>query len=174
MAPHRYAPSYCEENVWWLAQEARFAGLPAEAVIVSNAARAVQMSAQRASASGEPVLWDYHVVLAVRAAQGIEVWDLDCTAGAPLAACAWLDASFDPLAPPALAPRFRRIEAGSYVATFASDRRHMRHDDGTWIAPPPPWPIVGGGAHALDRWLDLDDEAMGPPIDLRSLRARWR
>lgn len=34
---------------------------------------------------------------------------------------------------------FRVITAESYLLEFASDRRHMRRPDGTWIKPPPPY-----------------------------------
>lgn len=174
MHEHRYAPYYCEENVWWLAQEPRFAGLRSEAVIVSNDQRSVAVSCQRASVAGEPVVWDYHVVLAVHGAQGVEVWDLDCTRGAPLAASAWIDASFDERAPFRFAPRFRLVAKDSFVATFASDRRHMRRPDGSWQAPPPPWPIIGDGAHELERFVDVRDTTWGAVMDLAGVRAHWR
>lgn len=32
---------------------------------------------------------------------------------------------------------FRVIPADTYLASFASDRRHMRRPDGSWIKPPP-------------------------------------
>lgn len=174
MAGHRYAPFYCEENVWWLAQEARFAGLPADVVVVSNERRRVAVWGQRAArAEGEPVVWDYHVVLAVQGARGTEVWDLDCARGAPLAGAEWLEASFDERVPKRFAPRFRLVDSAVFVARFASDRRHMRTPDGGWEAPPPPWPIIGGGAHDLDRFVDVADETFGATIDLDALRARW-
>lgn len=169
----RHAPYYCEENVWWLAQEPRFAGLPSEAVIISNERRTVAMRSQRASPAGEPIVWDYHVVLAVRSAEDVEVWDLDCTEGAPLSASAWLDASFDLHVPRQLAPRFRVMASETYVTAFASDRRHMRRADGSWQAPPPPWPVIGAGAHSLERLIDLADATHGAAIDLSALRSRW-
>jgi protein N-terminal glutamine amidohydrolase len=175
VSEHRYAPFYCEENVWWLAQEARFAGQGAEVVLVSNAKRTVLVWGQRAARSrGEPIVWDYHVVLAARSAAGVEVWDLDSVVGAPLPAAAWIDTSFDARVPAPLAPRFRIVDASLFVARFASDRRHMRTADGGWEAPPPPWPIIGGGAHSLERLLDADDPSFGPTIDLGELRAHWR
>jgi hypothetical protein len=174
VAEPRYAPAYCEENVWWLAQDERFARARAEVVIVSNAARTVLVSSQRAARMpGQPVVWDYHVVLAVHAMNGVDVWDLDCTRGAPLPAASWLEASFDARAPARLAPRFRCIDRDVFVARFASDRRHMRTADGDWEAPPPPWPILGGGAHELERFVDVHDETFGRAIDLEALRARW-
>jgi hypothetical protein len=170
----RYAPFYCEENVWWLAEAAVRAGRDAEVVLVSNARRTVLVWSQRAASSAEkPVSWDYHVVLAVEGEHGLDVIDPDCTRGPVLPATSWLDVSFDARVPIALAPRFRSIGAAAYVAGFSSDRRHMRTPEGGFHAPPPPWPIIGGGAHALDRFLAFDDESLPPWIELPALRARW-
>jgi hypothetical protein len=72
-----------------------------------------------------------------------------------------------------LAPRFRPIDAATFVARFASDRRHMRTRTGGWRVPPPPWPIVGGGMHELERFVDVSDPTFGPAIALPALRARW-
>jgi hypothetical protein len=164
----RYAAFYCEENVWWLAREPRFAA--AEVVVISNRARTVAMDAQRAG-EGRPLVWDYHVVLAVPGAGGVEVWDLDTTLGLPVLGARWLEASFDPGWPARFAPRFRPMPAERYVAELASDRRHMRAKNGRWRAPPPEWPIIGGGAHELDRMIDVSgDDA----FDLATLSARWR
>lgn len=33
---------------------------------------------------------------------------------------------------------FRVVPASLFLQKFASDRRHMRRDDGTWMHPPPP------------------------------------
>lgn len=170
----RYAPYYCEENVWWLAQEKREGEARAEVAIVTNAARSVVFAAQRASEDGLPITWDYHVVLASFSPRGTEVWDLDCVLGMPLPARTWLEASFPSEAPPRLHPRFRVVSAERYVAELASDRHHMRGPDGAWLVRPPPWDPIGGGRDDLARWLDLDDATYGPAIDLRALRERWR
>lgn len=34
------------------------------------------------------------------------------------------------------------ITAETYLNEFASDRRHMRRPDDTWIKPPPPYPPI--------------------------------
>lgn len=34
------------------------------------------------------------------------------------------------------------IPASEFVKEFASDRRHMRRADGTWIKPPPSYPAI--------------------------------
>lgn len=172
--PPRYAPYYCEENVWWLARQERGGEQRAEVAIITNTARSVLFAAQRASTDGLPITWDYHVVLTSFASAGAAVWDLDCTLGMPLPARTWIDASFPASTPARLAPRFRVVPAERYVAELASDRHHMRRPDGSWLAPPPPWDPIGGGRGDLARWLDLDDPSYGASIDLRALRERWR
>lgn len=172
----RYAPYYCEENVWWLARDPRFAGLAREVVLVSNEHRTCALFHQRAAdAPGAPVVWDYHVVLAIHRERGVEVWDLDCELGAPLTARAWLDASFG-LArsmPPRFWPRFRVIDADLYVAELCSDRGHMRDAEGRYHAPPPSWPCIGAGEPNLMRFVDVTAPFLGETIDLDALTARW-
>lgn len=169
----RYQPFYCEENVWWLAQEPRFEGLGREVVFVSNERGACAMFHQRAAKSAlVPVVWDYHVILAVHAPSGVEVWDLDCAGGAPLAGADWLRLSFSARLPSMFAPLFRVLPADEFVRTFSSDRGHMRAKDGTFRAPPPPWPCILAGEPNLDRFARMD-EATDEVIDLRTLERRW-
>ena len=171
MSP-RYAPFYCEENVFHLAGEPLLAGRPRRVVFVSNAARRVAMWEQRAAGGpGQAMLWDYHVVLL--AAYPWEVWDLDTLLGFPVPAGEYLDASFRAGLREAYMPRFRVVDADLFVATFASDRSHMRRRDGRWKKPPPPWPPIGApGAEAnLMRFVDVTAPFLGEVMDLEGLRA---
>jgi hypothetical protein len=170
----KYAPYWCEENVWWLAQEPRFAGRRGTVVFVSNETRSVAMYGQRAARRpGEPVGWDYHVVLAV---DDREVWDLDCAEGAPLAPAEWLRISFGPgdRLPARFRPRFRLVDAAEYVRTFSSDRSHMRLANGRWRKPPPEWPAIERGPSNLEPLVDMSPRFAGDLVDLEVLRVRWR
>lgn len=172
-APSRYQPFYCEENIWHLA--GRFAADEARVVFISNASRRCLLLGQRAGGEADEVVWDYHVVLFACADDAWQVWDLDCTAGAPLPAWRWLDVTFPHVGrtPPCFDPMFRVVDAPTFVAGFASDRRHMRTAAGGWQAPPPPWPPIGDGFNLM-RWVDLDDRSMpGEIVDLAGLRARF-
>ena len=170
-----YTPFYCEENIWWLAQDPRFAAQARDVVFVSNAQRTVAVFAQRAGRGpARGIVWDYHVVLVVRGATGAEVWDLDCIHGAPLPARRWLDVSFPYALPPELAPRFRIVAADELVATFSSDRGHMKTRGGRWRAAPPAWPAIVRGPSNLDAFLDLDAPFAGEVVDLAALRERLR
>ena len=164
----RYAAYFCEENVWHLAQER--AGRPdVHAVFVTNRTQQVALWQQRA---GDPVIWDYHVVLF----DGRNVVDLDTTieGGPTLPVSVWLKGTFLP-APESLAPRFRVVGAEEFLRTFASDRSHMRGPDGTPRQPFPEWPPIRCplGAHTLPRFLDMDDDIAGEWLDLSELRDRF-
>jgi hypothetical protein len=187
MMPH--VPYWCEENIW-----VRCRALAAEAraghhvVFISNAARTVACWSQRAaSRPGEPVLWDYHVVLLAPApstgfvpprAARVLVEDPDCLAGERLPFEAWCRATF-PLGDavlPQLRPRFRLAPVDVFLADFASDRSHMRATDGAWLVAPPPWPAPrpegGTATHTLPRWWDTQaPDGPGLTVDLAGLVA---
>lgn len=38
--------------------------------------------------------------------------------------------------------RFRVVPANVYLREFASDRHHMKREDGTWIKTPPDYPPI--------------------------------
>ncbi len=38
--------------------------------------------------------------------------------------------------------KFRVIPAEVFLATFASDRSHMKNEDGSWMQPPPSYPCI--------------------------------
>jgi hypothetical protein len=173
----RYTPFYCEENIWWLAQDPQLAASTREVVFVTNAQRTVAVFGQRAGRGPHKgIVWDYHVVLAVHAPGGAQIWDLDCIHGAPLPAAQWLAASFPAIdaLPGELRPRFRVVPADELVATFSSDRSHMKLRGGRWRAPPPAWPAIERGPSNLDHFLDLDAAFAGEVVELAALRARLR
>jgi hypothetical protein len=163
-----YQPFYCEENAYLrVAGDARPGGDCA--LFVTNARRQVAVFEQRLAPPGEPVLWDYHVVAVSRATH--TVVDPDSRLEVPCELERYLAAAFPPLPPrlAAYAPRFRLVSAAELVATFASDRRHMRVEGGAYREPPPPWPPIGEG-HTLDRYLDLADPIAGEVLSLDGLR----
>lgn len=173
-----FQPYYCEENAWHAAKQAVEAGErgPIHVVFLSNAARSCAVWAQRASPRpGEPIVWDYHVVLRV----GGEIRDPDCRAGARLPAAVWLAASF-PHGWTIFArylPMFRCISADRFLESFASDRRHMRRANGRYLQPPPAWPPIvapDGRAHTLPAFLDFESNEVGAWMDLRQFAEAMR
>lgn len=168
----KYMPCYCEENIWQLAQESCFHGHETVAVIVSGHGPYRKLWFQRsAETPGAPVLWDYHVVLLSRQ-NGWQVWDLDTTLELPASATTYfsktfLQEDFDPEHKDVI---FRLIPAPEYVENFSSDRSHMWLPSGSWVAPPPQWPIIFNGERSnLPDWLDVRHEAPGKVLTLAEL-----
>lgn len=170
--PRRYHPLYCEENVWHLCGHPEVIGRSPAALFIRGHGELVAVWEQRlAQEPGEPVVWDYHVVLLTRGPW--QIWDLDTTLPCPCDAATYLRRSFRPElhVPAELAPWFRVVDAAELVRTFASDRSHMHAPDGSWQAPPPPWPPIGEGT-TLARYLDRSDNIAGEVLDLPELLAR--
>ena len=176
----RYQAFYCEENVWHLCREPELAARERRVAFVSSPSGACALFAQRAAPEpGGPVLWAYHVVLFVRGlapGAGWEAWDLDTTLGFPVPVEPWMDATFpaDRAVPPSFRPRFRLVTPGELEQRFSSDRSHMRDDDGSWRAPPPPWPpiVVPGSPSTLMDFVDTTAPFVGEVTDLEGLRRR--
>jgi protein-tyrosine-phosphatase len=170
-----YQPYWCEENVWQLLADERPGR--ASAVFISNPTRSVALWGQRAAlVDGTPVVWDYHVVVLVEGDGPSEIHDLDCTASRRLPAARWIEVSFpvvDAL-PPELQPRFRVVEGARYREQLASDRSHMRGEDGSFRSRPPPWPPIdaGGTQSNLARFIDTLESWEGEVYDLDGFRRR--
>ena len=181
-----YSAFFCEENALLLCRalvERGRAPLHELSVcFISNEARRAPVWCQTKGrpVAGGLVFWDYHVVV-VQAAAGRDplVWDLDSTLPFPCALARyarealheelWLPAadSRSSALPPELQPRFRVVPGALFARHFASDRSHMRLADGSWEAPPPPYPPVSGQdgvAMNLGRYTAMADSS---PLDGR-------
>lgn len=171
---HRYHPLYCEENVFHLCGHPDVAARAPAAVFIRGAGAHCVMWHQRlAEGPGEPVVWDYHVVLLAR--DPWQVFDLDTTLALPCDALSYLRRSFRPELSlrREFVPWFRVVPADELARTFASDRSHMRTHSGEWTAAPPPWPAIGQGT-TLARFLDRRDAIAGEVLDLPALIDRVR
>jgi hypothetical protein len=170
-----YQAFYCEENVFHLSRDPRFAARSPSAVFVTGAGGECVMWHQKAARRpGAPLSWDYHVFLIVR--DPWEIWDLDTVLGLPVPAATYLRLSFRPEVelPEELSPVFRVVGSGELLETFSSDRSHMRGPDGRYQKPPPPWPPIGpsGAPSRLDRYLDMSDGVAGEVMNLEALLVR--
>ena len=166
-----YAPFYCEENIWQLCG----AAVPESyAVFMAGNAGHIPFQAQRLGAPGEPVFWDYHVILLANHA-GWRVYDRDSRLPFPAPLAEYLEATFREAAVPDLAPRFRLIPAEVYRDTFFSDRSHMRDAVGGWYAPPPSWPAIRPERGCSIRELaDMSRPEPGCIFDLVGLKRFFR
>jgi hypothetical protein len=171
---HRYHPFYCEENVWWLCHADSIAS-NADVLFISNERQQCLLLQQRAAPEGEPVLWDYHVVLVSNGS----VWDLDSRLEMPTTIERYLNATFPPLPHDMqnLAPSFRVVAKQEFLSVFCTDRSHMQRDDGSWLKPPPSWqPPKPTGKHRAPnqlRFVDMRDDVAGTVLDLDALRLRY-
>lgn len=164
-----YQPFYCEENVWRLLADGALPE-PGAAVFVGNRDRTVAMWGQRASRS-DPIVWDYHVVALLPHRRLIV--DLDDRERAVRPLADWLRHAFRDHVEPAYRPRFRIVPKAEFLATFSSDRSHMRAADGTALQPPPPWPapfVPARGSNLL-RFVDFDDTIAGVVTEREGLLA---
>jgi len=168
-----YQPFWCEENIWQLTLDPTLGSGERHVVLISGITGHVACWQQRAAAVGEPVLWDYHVVLAVRQ-DGWTIWDLDTRLACPLAAMTWLDHTFPCLVglPPVFSPRFLVVPAAGYRRDLFSDRQHMRTATGDWQHPPPPWPAPCTGSVTLADYLRQTRNGL-TMSELNALFDRW-
>lgn len=169
---YAYAANYCEENIWQLTTHPDIASILDECFVlfISNLRRQCPIWNQRASLiHGDPVLWDYHVILIHKTSTMSTVWDLDSLMGAPIPFEDWWLSSFPLLhaIPQEYHPLFRKITANMYRDTFSSDRRHMRDQHNAWLMPPPPWPEIcrGPSPHNLPELIDMSIPSPGQILD---------
>lgn len=100
---------------------------------------------QRAGRDEEKlVIWDYHVIFIYKPDERCLVFDLDSDLPFPTYFHKYVTETFrtDAILNPEYHRFFRVIAAGQFLQTFASDRRHMKKPDGTWMKPPPPYPCI--------------------------------
>lgn len=60
------------------------------------------------------------------------------------------------------------VPAREFLKTFASDRSHMRREDGTWLAPPPNYPPIKTeqASNNIRTFISMKpDEGVGSVLD---------
>ena len=160
-----YAACYCEENVFKICQNLKdnFENEldKCYAVFVSNKKRVVPLWRQKAGRDEEKlVIWDYHVIFIYRPDDRTLVYDLDSELPFPTYFHKYVTETFrtDAILNPEYHRIFRVVPATTFLQNFASDRRHMRKDDGSWLKPPPNYPCISNSAsaHNLDEFISMD------------------
>lgn len=152
-----YTKYFCEENIWHLCQQEAFKNLPHYVLFISNSEKKCPFWFQKAAKPFEPILWDYHVILAVQL-DGWHIFDLDTTLPCPMELERYFAQSFLEVTNfgSVLAPRVKIIEAEKYANEFYSDRSHMKDETGNWLSPPPPWPLIDNAKTiSIDDLLDF-------------------
>ena len=162
-----YAPCFCEENVWKICEKVRRTN-PGElskcyAVFVSNQKQVVPLWRQKAGKDEEKlVIWDYHVIfLYIMPDERCLVYDLDSDLPFPTYFHKYVTETFrtDAILNAEYHRFFRVVSASVFLQKFASDRRHMKKADGTWMKSPPNYPCIQTAdcKHNLDDFISMDE-----------------
>ncbi|KAE8750698.1 hypothetical protein FOCC_FOCC002678 [Frankliniella occidentalis] len=166
-----YTSGYCEENVWKMCEDIS-SRLPSElqhcyVVFVSNKARTIPLWRQRAGETEDKlVIYDYHTMLLyMPSGERCVVYDLDSELPFPTHFHKYVTETFrtDQVLDPDYFRYFRVVPAAQYLQNFASDRRHWRKADNTWLKTPPSYPLISTSAssHNMDQYVDMD-QSKGP------------
>lgn len=172
-----YQPYFCEENAWQ-ALAHNLLEMPTQwAVFISNPAKACALWAQAAAPSvGEPVFWDYHVVVMGLDERGVLwVYDPDHVPGTTCTLAAWWGATFPIMAEvrELYHPWCRVVERDAMLARFYSDRGHMLGPDGQWLKPAPSWPLLTEGDVDLSTLMDMTVATMGQVFTASQFEQRY-
>jgi hypothetical protein len=90
-------------------------------------------------------LQDYHAIMLYAEPGGkCVVYDLDSELPFPTFFHKYVTETFrtDEVLKPEYHRFFRVVPAEQFLLTFASDRSHMRKEDGSWLKPPPNYPPI--------------------------------
>lgn len=156
-----YTSCYCEENVWKLCQQIKEQNeddlKEYYVAFISNFNRQVPLWMQKQGKDPlTPVIWDYHVVLLQKPAEGKPlVYDLDAVMPFPCLLEQYLIQAIqkETTLKKEYHRKFRIVEAREFLTTFASDRSHMLMPNGQYLKPPPDYPPI----RTADEVMNLDD-----------------
>lgn len=154
-----YCSCFCEENCYKMIERMvasdTYNNDEIFVIFVSSISKATPIWHQLSAAIGEPVFWDYHVIIRC----GSYIFDLDSSLPFPSPAQDYVNFAFRPelSIPPQHAQLFRIVPAFHFLARFSSDRSHMAGSG----KPFPHWPQICGpnaaSSHELFSFLDLKE-----------------
>ncbi len=144
----RYAPFFCEENIWHLGNDLVAQGFPRKHISVLFfflPEGFVPLFSQQLCEDTNPVVWDYHVVLKFEHSKS-DVYIMDFDSKLPFATPIdqYLAYTF-PLTTSLSSPFqffIRSVPLTAYLDHFHSDRSHMRSEIGEPLHPFPNWPCI--------------------------------
>nr|CAD7586756.1 unnamed protein product [Timema genevievae] len=115
-------------------------------VFVSNDQRTVPLIAKVVVLESQfnVLFQDYHVLFLYNPDDRCLVYDLDSELPFPTHFHKYVTETFrtDHILKPEYFRYFRVVPAPLFLQHFASDRRHMKRADGSWIHPPPNYPSI--------------------------------
>ncbi|XP_012261973.1 protein N-terminal glutamine amidohydrolase [Athalia rosae] len=178
-----YTSCYCEENVWKLCQDVAARHGPelqhCYVAFISNPGRSVPLWRQKAGKDEDKlVVWDYHAILIYAPDERAVVYDLDSALPYPTHFWKYATETFrsDEALRSEYHRRFRLVPASTYLQHFASDRQHMKREDGTWIKTPPEYPPISTPTckDNLDTFINMEQgTGLGTILSLKQLVNRF-
>ncbi|XP_072768675.1 protein N-terminal glutamine amidohydrolase isoform X2 [Nerophis lumbriciformis] len=154
-----------EENVWkvceFIRKEKSFPLEEFFVIFISNDNKMVPLWEQKSAQGQQPVIWDYHVVLLhVCASSEAFLYDLDSVLPFPcnLKMYAKHALRTDHSLSPEYHRKLRVVPADCFLLNFASDRSHMKKEDGSWTMPPPPYPPIRTADSSMNLQLFISME----------------
>ncbi|KAG5404612.1 hypothetical protein IGI04_010731 [Brassica rapa subsp. trilocularis] len=154
----QHTPYYCEENVYLLCKTLCENGVADE---TGSDLFVVFISNERKQASMFGLCLHYTLFHRKKESDSEPlVWDLDSTLPFPSPLASYVTETIQPSFQLFAEYQrfFRVVHAPLFFKHFASDRRHMKAPDGSWIARPPPYqPIVAqdGVLHNLSEYTAM-------------------
>ncbi|XP_015122541.1 protein N-terminal glutamine amidohydrolase [Diachasma alloeum] len=178
-----YTSCFCEENVWKLCQDVatrHTAELQhCYVAFISNEDRRVPLWRQREGKDEDQVIvWDYHAILIYAPDERAVVYDLESALPFPTFFWKYATETFrsDEALRPEFHRRFRLVPAATYLQHFASNRAHMKREDGTWIKTPPDYPPISTPTckDNLDMFINMEPgKGLGSVLSLKQLVNRF-
>ena len=125
-------------------------------------------------------IWDYHVIVikspsptapSTEGKSQVLVYDLDTILPFPVPFNQYVKEAFKPgltlrIGPSIMIPErmFRVIPADDFLEEFASDRSHMRKEDGSWLAIPPPYPPIRSqkSSNNIQEFISMKQDSSAP------------
>lgn len=168
-----YTALFCEENIWQLLRTLSdncnnelstskcITTNNLWVLFLSNSEQKIALLNQQAAEPGQPVIWDYHVILLAEIAQDFYIFDFDTRLDfvMPLHDYLQLTLITPEKLPADFVPSVRKIPAQSYLDYFYSDRGHMLGQID--VSDFPPWGLINADCEqriALAEYLDFESK----------------
>lgn len=165
----KYTPFYCEENIWMLCKKIHDTNEEhldcCHAVFISNNNQTVPLWHQKlCQTSNDCVVWDYHVILAIKKNSESYIYDFDSCLSFPCPFTNYVSltiGSNQDQFQSKFHRWFRVVPGKLFLDTFASDRSHMLNEDLTWKKPPPDYPPIRSknSSNNLQSFLNMNESA---------------
>lgn len=124
-----YTALFCEENIWHFAKSLIDDGIKKENIhilFLTNKNKQIVIFNQLSAEAGQPVIWDYHVILRVNIEQSLYIFDFDTRLDFITNAEFYIKNSLPDNINPRYQSLLRIIPARIYLKHFDSDRSHMK------------------------------------------------